>query len=59
MLRDIFTLLFAPEHDPSRDGVPSDCARGNVRRCYPILAVWIADYIERNWFAWNKMQPLS
>ena len=27
-------------------GYPWDCADGQVRRCYPIIAAWIADYME-------------
>jgi len=45
-LRDVFELIFAPLQDPAHDGVPIDCADGKVRRCFPILAAWIADHME-------------
>jgi len=45
-LRDVFELIFAPLQDPVHDGVPIDCANGNFRSCFPIVAAWIADHIE-------------
>jgi len=45
-LRDVFELIFGPLQDPAHDGVPIDCAYGKVRRCFPILVLWIADHTE-------------
>jgi len=45
-LRHVFELIFAPLQDPEHDCVPIDCADGKVRRCFPILAAWIADHME-------------
>jgi len=45
-LRDVFEIIFAPLQDPAHDGVPIDCTDGKVRRCFPILAAWIADHME-------------
>ena len=45
-LQEVFELIFAPLQYPAHDGVPIDCADGNVQRGFPILAVWIADYME-------------
>jgi len=45
-LRVVFELIFAPVPDPASDGVPIGCDDGNVRRCFPILAVWIVNYKE-------------
>jgi len=45
-LRNVFELIFAALQDPAHDGVPIDCADGKVRRCFPFLAVWIADHME-------------
>jgi len=45
-LRDVFERIFAALQDPAHDGVPIDCADGKVRRCFPILAEWIADHME-------------
>jgi len=45
-LQDGFALIFAPLQDPASDGVPIDCADGKVQRCFPILAVLIADHME-------------
>jgi len=45
-LRDIFELILAPLQDLAHDGVPIDCADGQVRRWFPILAAWIADHME-------------
>jgi len=47
-LRDVFELIFAPLEDRAHDGVPIDCADGKVWRCFPILAVWIADHMEND-----------
>jgi len=45
-LRDVFELIFAPLQDPAHDRVPIHCPDGKVRRCFPILAAWIADHME-------------
>jgi len=45
-LRDVFELIFAPLQDLGHERVSIDCADGKVRRCFPILAVWIADHME-------------
>ena len=42
----VFELIFTPLQDPAHDGVPSDCTDGKIWRCFPILAAWIADYME-------------
>jgi len=44
-LWDIFELSFAPLQDPAHHGIPIDYADGTVRRCFPILAEWIADHM--------------
>jgi len=45
-LRDVFELILEPLQDPAHDGVPIDYANRKVRRCFPILAAWIADHVE-------------
>jgi len=45
-LRDVFELIFAPLQDLAHDGLPIDCAEGKLRRCFPILAAWIADHMD-------------
>ena len=45
-LRAGLELIFAPLQDPAHDGIPIDCANGKVRRCFPNLALWIADHIK-------------
>jgi len=45
-LRDVFEHIFAPLQDPAHDGVPINCTDGKVRRCFPLLAAWIADHME-------------
>jgi len=44
--RALFELIFAPLQDPAHDNVPIDCADGKLRRCFPLLAAWIADHME-------------
>ena len=45
-LQGVFELIFAPLQDAALEGVPIDCADGKVRKCFPILAAWIADHME-------------
>jgi len=42
-LQDIFEFLFGPQQPRVLDGVPSDCADGKVRMCFPIFSAWVAD----------------
>ena len=45
-LQLVFQLLFEPLQAMARKGVNIDCADGMVRRCFPVLSVWIADHME-------------
>jgi hypothetical protein len=45
-LQGVFDLIFAPLQDAALEGVPIDCADGKVRKCFPILAAWVADHME-------------
>ena len=45
-LQGVFELIFQPLRDTTLEGVPMDCADDKIRRCFPILSMWIADYIE-------------
>jgi len=45
-LGDVSKFILLPLQDPVCNGVPIDCANGKVRRCFPILAGWIADHME-------------
>jgi len=45
-LRGVFKLLFEPLQNAALEGVNIDCADGKARRCFPILAAWIADHME-------------
>jgi len=56
-IQDVFELIFAPLQDPAHDGIPIDCADGKVRRCFPILATWIADHMEN--VALHRINPTS
>jgi len=46
-LRDVCELIFAPLQDLAHDGVPIDSSDTKIRRCFPTLALWIADYIKK------------
>ena len=47
-------IIFEPIKDLELDrpGYYWDCANGQVRRCYPIIAAWIAHYMEYVVLAW-------
>jgi len=45
-LQDVFEFIFAPLQHAALDGVPSDCAKGKVRRAFSILSAWVADLME-------------
>ena len=45
-LQGVFDLIFAPLHNAVLEGILIDCTDGRVRKCFPILAAWIADHME-------------
>ena len=45
-LKDVFEFIFTPLQQAALDSVLIDCADGKVWRCFPILSVWVADYME-------------
>lgn len=48
LLHQAMEAIFEPLKTASRDGVEMWCADGQLRRVYPILASWIADWPEQN-----------
>jgi len=44
-LWDIFELIFGALQDPAHDGLLHS-ADQKVRRCFPIVAMWMTDHIE-------------
>jgi len=45
-LQDVFEFIFAPLQHAALDGVPIDCADGNVLRGFPTLSARVADHME-------------
>ena len=45
-LQGVFRLIFDPLQDVVDEGSLMDCGDGKVRRCFPVLAAWIADHVE-------------
>ena len=46
VLEDVFSLIFEPLEAITKSGKKMNCADGKVRRCFPVLAAWIADHAE-------------
>ena len=46
-LQGVFDLIFELLQEMALEVTPIDCADRNVRRCFPILSVWIADHMEK------------
>jgi len=45
-LQDLFEFILAPLQHAALDGIPIDYADEKVRRCFPILYAWVADYMK-------------
>jgi len=55
-LRGVFELLCEPLQNAALEGVNIGCVDGKVRRCFPILSLWIADHMANvgfHWIKWN------
>jgi hypothetical protein len=46
VLEAVFALIFEPLETIAKSGKEMNCSDGKVRRCFPILAAWIADHAE-------------
>ena len=46
ILEGVFSLIFEPLEAITKFGKEMVCSDGSVRRCFPVLAAWIADHAE-------------
>ena len=46
VLRKVFEIIFTPLNNLFERGKPMLCSDGRVRKCFPIIYVWTADYVE-------------
>jgi hypothetical protein len=46
VLKSVFELIFKPLQAVADLGIDIQCADGKVRRCFPVLAAWVADHLE-------------
>ncbi|RPA70661.1 hypothetical protein BJ508DRAFT_197864, partial [Ascobolus immersus RN42] len=42
------SILYEDMHSMFNNGIRLDCADGNIRKGIPVIAAWIADYLEYN-----------
>ena len=46
VLRKVFEIIFTPLNNLFKRGKHMLCSDGRVRKCFPIICVWTADYVE-------------